>query len=65
MSFDGDSKELIEEGLVLGSMAQFPQVMGETAVETLVSILKGEADADSFEKYIDSGTECYTKDNLG
>lgn len=65
MSFDGDCTELIEDGLVLGSMAQFPKVMGETAVETLVSILDGEVEPDSIEKYIDSGTECYTKDNLG
>lgn len=65
MSFDGDSKDLIKEGLVLGTMAQFPDVMGQKAVSTLVSILKGEAAADSFEKYIDSGTECFTIDNIG
>lgn len=64
MSFDGDSVDLIKEGLVLGTMAQFPGVMGQTAVDTLVSILDGSAKADSFEKYIDSGTECYTIDNI-
>lgn len=64
MSFDGDSVELIKEGLVLGTMAQFPSVMGEKAVETVVQILNGDKTADDFEKYIDSGTACYTIDNL-
>lgn len=65
MSFDGDSIELIEEGLVLGTMAQFPAVMGAEAVDTIYSILNGDATADSFDKYIDSGTACFTIDNLG
>lgn len=64
MSFDGDSVPLIKEGLVLGTMAQFPDKMGSLAVETLMSILKGEKTADSFEKYTNSGTACYTIDNL-
>ena len=64
MSFDGDSIELIKEGLVLGTMAQFPDVMGGKAVDTLFAILRGEAKADSFPKYIDSGTACFTIDNL-
>ncbi len=65
MSFDGDSINLIKQGLVLGDMAQFPKVMGEKAVDTLASILNKTASADSFQKYIDSGTKCYTKDNVG
>lgn len=64
MSFDGDSIEQIKEGLVLGTMAQFPAKMGQIAVDTLISVLNGDAAADSFDKYIDSGTACYTKDNL-
>ena len=64
MSFDGDSVELIKEGKVLGTMAQFPSVMGETAIETIVQILNGDKAAEDFEKYIDSGTDCYTIDNL-
>ena len=64
MSFDGDSIELIKEGLVLGTMAQFPSQMGQIAVDTLVTILNGDAEADSFDKYIDSGTACYTLENL-
>lgn len=64
MSFDGDSTDLIKQGLVLGTMAQFPKVMGEKAVDTLVSILNKTASAESFPKYIDSGTKCYTKDNI-
>ena len=64
MSFDGDSIELIQQGLVLGTMAQFPSVMGEKAVETVVQILNGDKTAADFDKYIDSGTACYTIDNL-
>lgn len=64
MSFDGDSIPLIKEGLVLGTMAQFPGQMGQIAVDTLISVLNGDAAADSFAKYIDSGTACYTADNL-
>jgi ribose transport system substrate-binding protein len=64
MSFDGDSIELIKEGLVLGTMAQFPNEMGKIAVDALISVLNGDAAADSFAKYIDSGTACYTADNL-
>lgn len=66
MSFDGsdDGKALIEEGLVLGTMAQFPDHMGKIAVDTLVGVLDGTTDAASVEKYIDSGTECVTAENL-
>ena len=64
MSFDGDSIGLIKEGLVLGTMAQFPGKMGQIAVDTLISVLNGDAAADSFAKYLDSGTACYTADNL-
>lgn len=64
MSFDGDSIPLIKEGKVLGTMAQFPDKMGSLAVETLMSILNGEKTADSFNKYTNSGTACYTADNL-
>ncbi len=64
MSFDGDSIELIQQGLVLGTMAQFPNEMGKLAVDTLVQVLNGDVAADSVAKYIDSGTACYTADNL-
>lgn len=66
MSFDGsaDGIDLIQEGLVLGTMAQFPDHMGQIAVETLVGVLDGKTDAASVEKYIDSGTECFTIENI-
>ena len=64
MSFDGDSIELIKQGLVLGTMAQFPSEMGKLAVDTLVQVLNGDKAADAFDKYIDSGTACYNADNL-
>ena len=64
MSFDGDSIELIQQGLVLGTMAQFPNEMGKLAVDTLVQVLNGDKTVDAFDKYIDSGTACYTAENL-
>ncbi len=66
MAVDGSSKAvgLIESGEVTGTMAQFPQIMGEKAVETLLGILDGSIDANSVEKYIDSGTEAYTIENI-
>jgi len=45
-------------------MAQFPQIMGKTAVETLLGVLDGSIDASKVDKYIDSGTAAYAKDNL-
>lgn len=66
MSFDGsdDAFDLIEEDLVLGTMAQFPDEMGRIAVDHLIGVLNGDLDPAAIEKYIDSGTECYTIDNL-
>ena len=66
MSVDGSKAavERIEEGALFGSMAQFPGRMGPKAVEILVGILEGKINPDSVEKYIDSGTVCYTTDNL-
>lgn len=66
MSFDGsdDAFDLIKEDLVLGTMAQFPDEMGRIAVENLIGVLNGDLDPAAIEKYIDSGTECYTIDNL-
>ena len=66
MSFDGsdDGKELIADGEVLGSMAQFPDAMGKTAVDTLINVLNGDLDPETVDKFIDSGTECITKDTL-
>lgn len=66
MSVDGSKSavDMIEDDEVFGTMAQFPSKMGPKAVELLISILDGTQDADSVEKYIDSGTMCYTKDTL-
>ena len=66
MSVDGSKAavERIEEGVVFGTMAQFPGRMGPKAVEILVGILDGTIDPNSVEKYIDSGTACYTTENL-
>lgn len=66
MAVDGSKKavDLIESGELTGTMAQFPQKMGQTAVDTLLGVLDGSIDASKVEKYIDSGTAAYTKDNL-
>jgi ribose transport system substrate-binding protein len=66
MSVDGSKAavERIEEGDLFGTMAQFPGRMGPKAVELLVGILDGKIKPESVEKYIDSGTVCYTTDNL-
>ena len=49
---------------MLGTMAQFPDHMGKIAVDTLIGVLDGTIDPASVEKYIDSGTECVTAENL-
>ena len=59
-----DGKALIEEGLVYGTMAQFPNEMGKIAVDILLGVLDGTTDSASVEKYIDSGTECITSETL-
>lgn len=66
MAVDGSKTavDLIEAGDLTGTMAQFPQVMGETAVKTLLGVLDGSIDPATVDKYIDSGTAAYTKDNL-
>ena len=66
MSFDGsdDGLAYIKEGKVLGSMAQFPDVMGSKAVEILTGVIEGTLDPSTVESYIDSGTICYNADNI-
>lgn len=66
MSFDGseDGIGLIKEKLVLGTMAQFPDTMGKIAVENIIGTLDGSIQADTVDKFIDSGTVCYTIDNI-
>lgn len=66
MAVDGSKKavDLIEAGDLTGTMAQFPQIMGKTAVDTILGVLDGSIDASKVDKYIDSGTSAYSKDNL-
>jgi ribose transport system substrate-binding protein len=66
MSVDGSraAVELIEGDEVYGTMAQFPGRMGPKAVEIILGILNGTTNPAGVEKYIDSGTACYTKENL-
>src|SRR5690554_1126258 len=66
LSVDGsdDVKEMIKDGEVYGSMAQFPNVMGEKAIELLMGAINGTLDTASVPKYIDSGTMVITAETL-
>ena len=66
LSVDGsdDGKQMIKDGEVYGSMAQFPNVMGTKSIELLMSAINGTLDANTVPKYIDSGTQCITADKL-
>lgn len=62
MSFDGTSNvcALIQQGKVLGTVAQNPYNMGQLAVENALKAIKGE----TIEERIDSGAEVIVKDNV-
>ena len=45
-------------------MAQFPSVIGETAVNTLVQYLNGEIKAEDIPSFTDAGTKVYTAEDL-
>ena len=66
LSVDGSKKavDLVEQGAIVGTMAQFPAKMGTIAVENLLAVLDGKKAADSIPKVIDSGTMVYDKTNL-
>jgi ribose transport system substrate-binding protein len=66
LSVDGSKKalDLVEQGAIVGTMAQFPAKMGDIAVQDLLAVLNGTKPADSFPKVIDSGTMVYDKTNL-
>jgi ribose transport system substrate-binding protein len=66
MSVDGSKKavDLVEQGAIVGTMAQFPAKMGAIAVENLIAVKQGKKAADSIPKVIDSGTMVYDKTNL-
>jgi len=55
---------LVEQGAIVGTMAQFPAKMGTIAVENLIAVKTGKKAADSVPKVIDSGTMVYDKTNL-
>ena len=66
LSVDGSKKavDLVEQGAIVGTMAQFPAKMGTIAVENLLAVLDGKKAANSIPKVIDSGTMVYDKTNL-
>ncbi len=57
LSVDGSKKavDLVEQGAIVGTMAQFPSKMGTIAVENLLAVLDGKKAADSFPKVIELG----------
>jgi len=63
---DGSKKavDLVEQGAIVGTMAQFPAKIGTIAVDNLLSVLNGKKAADGIPKVIDSGTMVYDKTNL-
>lgn len=65
-SFDGAMKgcQLIEDGKIKGTMAQYPMIMGELAVNYLIEVLDGKKTPDDYPKFIDSGTGLITIDNV-
>lgn len=66
ISFDGAKSgvDFIADGKLTGSMAQFPSVIGQTAVEVLTSVLSGETTAADYESFTDAGTTVYTAEDL-
>ena len=62
VSVDGipDAVEAVKEGLLAGTVAQYPDAMAYLAIETMLKVLKGEA----VPKTIDSPIKLITKDNL-
>ena len=57
LSVDGSKKavDLVEQGAIVGTMAQFPAKMGTIAVENLLAVLDGKKAADSIPKVIELG----------
>lgn len=66
ISVDGNISALdaIEAGTCYGVVAQYPGVIGQKSAETLLSILSGETDPESLDKFIDSGYFFMNPDNI-
>lgn len=62
IGFDAISEalNLIEEGRLYGTVAQFPAEMGIVSIENMVKLLNGE----EAESYVDTGTKFITKENV-
>ena len=45
-------------------MAQFPSVIGQKAVEVVLSVLNGETTAEDYESFTDAGTTVYTAEDI-
>lgn len=67
MSYDGSAAatEYVIEGKVLGTVAQFPVVIGETAAGILIDVLNGDAEISDWDdrKFTDGGSQAITAEN--
>ena len=65
ISFDGSDAgiQMIKDGKILGTVAQFPDKIGAWGVEYLMKALKGEAEG--VEPFIDAGTEVFDLATVG
>ncbi len=54
---------MIQDGSVLGTVAQFPDKIGAMGVENLMKALDGAAD--DVPKFIDAGTQIFDASNIG
>ena len=66
VSFDGSKAgvDFIADGKLTGTMAQFPSVIGQKAVEVVLSVLNGETTAEDYESFTDAGTTVYTAEDI-
>lgn len=62
IGFDAISEalNLVKEGDLLGTVAQFPAKMGDYGVVNIINMIQGK----SFEQYIDTGTAFITSENV-
>lgn len=65
MSFDGSQMgtEYVIDGTLLGTIAQFPKENGKQAAQIALDILNGKTTADSYEKFINTGSMAVTAEN--
>jgi len=63
-SFDGAIDDMIMDGTVYCSMAQFPEEIAALAVDTMYKVLDGEVKAEDVPSFTDSGSALVNKEYL-